>query len=143
MDLTPNITIVYMFFIFVANFFVLNHFVFKPTLKIIEERHKKSVGLQEQAKNFEDQTAKMVQDYENTMNHARQVARQARENILKTAETESKEMIKKSRSASEELICNAKKEIMTQAEQARVQLKVQSTELAQQMVQKLIQRKVA
>jgi F-type H+-transporting ATPase subunit b len=142
MDLIPNQTIIYMWLIFMASYWVLSRFVFKPTIPIINERYKRTEGLVHETKVLSEKVAKLQAEYATLMEETRQEARQVREEIVQAAETEAKEIIAQTRQASEKTISKAKSEIAGEVSVALVQVARMSEELASQMSDK-ITKKVA
>lgn len=143
MDLLPNSTILPMWGIFIASFLVLYTLVFKPTLKILSERAKLTVGLQKDAAYFTEQALIKLKEYEALMAEARSVARSKRDEILAMAQQEHKQIISQAREESDHYLDGAKNEIAKQSAEARMNLKAESEKLASAIVTKLTERKVA
>lgn len=144
MDLTPHLDqIIVMFFVFFASITVLNLLVFKPTLKILQERDHHLVGLEKKAHNLESQYTEKFAAYTRLMDEAKVKARQARDAILKTAETEQKQVLAAARTESESLIVSAKHDLSLQTQEARLKLRAYSQDLAKNMVASVLKRKAA
>lgn len=129
--------------IFLSSLAVLNFFVFKPTLEILREREKRLSGMTKEAKIFEAKTHQKFEAYNKLMDEARLVARRAREDILRTAETQQKEVINQARSVSEGVISSAKQSMTAQTNEARFKLRQTAQELAKNMVDRILKRKAA
>lgn len=132
-----------MWFIFITSLLVLNHLVFKPTLKILNERHKRTVGFEKDAKYYSEQSAIKLKEYESLMADARNLAREARENILKSATGHQREIISEARNIAENELALIKKQISEETRIAREKLSQESESLATEIASQLIQRKVA
>lgn len=132
-----------MFGLFLATIFVLNTHVFNPTLAILKERDHRLRGMGKEADFFLKQHDEKLRAYKNLMNEAKSLARQKREEILKVAETEQRDILAEATQAAEQFIQSAKTDISLQAKEARLKLKKSIEELAGEMVSKLIKRKVA
>lgn len=144
MDLTINPQqIVIMFFVFLASVITLNVLVFRPTAELLKEREKRLSGLSKEAKALEIRTQSKLDDYTKKMDAARAAARQVRDSLIKTAETEQKAIISKARDESEKLILSAKSNIAQQSSESRLQLRQYAQELSKTMIDKIIKRKVA
>lgn len=143
MNLVPDWTIVPMWFVFISTVLVLNAFVFKPTLKILAERRKRTEGSDKEVKHLSEQTQIKLKEYEVVMAEALAVARGARDVILKQADLQQKEIVNEARAQAEKSLSVAKVQIQKDAETAREQLKAVATELAQSIKNKVVERKVA
>lgn len=143
MNLIPDITTLPAFFIYVVTFFVLKTLVFKPTLAIVAEKQKRSLGLQKEAKYFQEEALKKFDEYKTLMKKAQELAKIKREDILKQAAAEKKEIIDEARAVAEQHIAQIQTQVASEVLQAREQLSGFSTTLAKEMVDCLIERKVA
>ena len=144
MDLTINPTdFLFMFGLFMATILVLHVNVFKPTFTILREREHRLSGLKKEAEFFIKQQDEKIEAYQRLMGEARQLARQKREEIIKTAETESRDILQEASKAAEGFINQARIEISIQTKEAKLQLKKSTEDLAQDMVTRLLKRKVA
>lgn len=143
MNLVPDWTIVPMWFVFISTILVLNTLVFKPTLKILAERRKRTEGSDKEVKHFSESTQVKLKEYEALMMEARTVARGARDEILKQADLQQKEIVNAARAQADKSMSVAKTQIQKETETARSELKTIATELAQSIKNKIVERKVA
>lgn len=138
MNLIPDWTVGPMWLIFISILVVLNTLVFKPTLALLAERRKHSVDLHKKAETLQQKAEAQLKDYEVLMGQARVAARAARETVLKTAESEQKQVIAKAREQAEQTLSGVKAQISEQSAMAGRQLSVMARDLAKQLVQKLV-----
>jgi len=143
MNLIPDWTIIPMWFIFMACLFVLNRFVFRPTLNILSERKKKTIGLEKDVRYFEEQSEIKLKEYESLMMDANNLARNARDEILKAANGQQREINSEAKQEAEKQMAKVKDQIKHESTIARQNLKQYSDQLAQEIADKLIERKVA
>ena len=129
--------------IFLASLLVLNHFVFKPTLLILKERDNRMNGMTKEAKYFAEQYEEKLNAYNQLMTEARQLARQKREEILKVAEQEQREILGEARKIAEASVSQAKTEISIQTKEAKLQLRKNAELISGNIVEKVLKRKVA
>lgn len=129
-----------MWLIFMASYWVLSHFVFKPTLPIITERYKRAEGLVHETKVLSEQVTKLQAEYATLMEVTRQEARKVREETVRVAEGEAKEIITQTRAASERTINKAKSEIAGEVSVALVEVARMSEILAGQMADKMTKK---
>ena len=142
-DLYPNLTAIPVWIIFMLSVFTLNTLVFKPTLQILEARHSKTVGLDKEVAYFKEQTEVKFKEYEVLMNEARNLARISRDEILKAADNEQSEIIKIARDESESTLNKIKDKIDAEYKTAQSGLKSDAVKLSEEIVEKLLERKVA
>lgn len=127
-----------MLLIFLVNYFVLSTLVFKPTLKILNERYKKLGGMTKEADYFTSEFQKKYDEYQGLMEEARHIARHAREEILKGAEQEKQEILGNARKYAEERLNKARADLASNVDQARGDLKSQAQVISDQIVSKVL-----
>lgn len=132
-----------MWVIFIASYFVLNTLVFKPTLKIIAERERLTKGKTKEIEFFKQDSEIKFKEYEALMAEARSLAKISRDEILRAAEAEQKEILGQARSEAESTMEEVKAQIASEIISAREGLKSKTDQLAEEMVKKLTERKVA
>lgn len=132
-----------MFIFFLASLFVLNVFVFKPTLKILNERENRLQGMEKEARRLEAECQEKLALYTSAMDKAKQEARHIRDDILKVANEEQKAVITQARDRAEKMIGEAKDVLVNETNQARSELKQSAEKLSSEMAEKILKRKVA
>jgi F-type H+-transporting ATPase subunit b len=140
MDLMPNATILPMWVIFMVAAVMLNALIFKPTLKIIKQRQKLTVGMDKDVNYFQNQTQIKLEEYEALMQEAKKLARTAREDILKTAESEQKEIVGQARKEADGHLAGIRTTIQQESEQAKATLVQGADVLADSIVDKLVKK---
>lgn len=143
MDLVPNVTIIPMWFIFIASVFILNTLVFKPTLRILSKRKQMTVGLKKDVGYFQDQTSIKLKEYESLMGETRKMAQAAREKVVKAADAEQREILEAAKAEAERYLDGVKTTIKRESEDALKTLREDSKNLAQEIVDKLFDRRAA
>lgn len=138
MNLIPDWTVGPMWLIFISALVVLNTFVFKPTLALLAERRKHSVDLHKKAESLHEKAENQLKEYEILMGQARATARAARDTVLKTAESEQKQVIAKAREQAGQTLSGVKSQISAESAMAGRQLAIMARDLAKQLVQKLV-----
>lgn len=141
--MTPNATLLAMLGIFLASAWVLNHFVFQPTLAVLAERKKRTTGLARDAKFFEEKSAEKLREYESLMEKALASARAKRAQILTSAQDEKRRILDAARTQTEEKLQGIKQQIAIESKEAALKLRSTARELADDMVKILLRRKAA
>lgn len=142
-DLIPNETIIFMWVIFIAVLIALSRWVFKPTLKLMEERKNKTERLLEETTQLTEKTQEMLALYEEKIDKARLEAAKEREKIINQTRSEEAKIVSQARKENETLISKMKSELKNEKEKAELQLKQKTKGLALLMVNKILERKVA
>lgn len=143
MDLAPNATLLPMWVIYGTSIFILNFLVFKPTLQLLEKRKKLTVGLDDEAQDFNKRSLIVLNQYEAQMVEVKKQAQNAREEILKVAEAQQKEIIAAARKKSDDHIAMIKDQIKSESSVALQKLRGESQAIATAILEKLIDRRAA
>lgn len=143
MDLAPNATLLPMWVIYGTCIFILNFLVFKPTLQLLEKRKKLTVGLDDEAQDFKNRTLLVLNQHEAQMTEAKKFAQAAREEILKSAEVQMKEIVAVARKKSDDHISLIKDQIKKESVVALEKLRGESQSIANAIIEKLIDRRAA
>lgn len=136
-----NLTIVIQVVQFLLLLFILNRFLFRPTINLIEEREKKITTWKEETKNFHESMQERLQSYENQVLEAKARAQEQQE--LVTVELQ-KEEDKKLDAVSEEavrIVASTREKLQAETELLRGQLREQAEEMSQLVAEKVLGRK--
>ena len=136
-----NLTIVIQVVQFLLLLFVLNRFLFRPTINLIEEREQKITTWKEETKNFHESMQERLQSYENQILEAKAQAQEQQE--LVTVELQ-KEEDKKLDAVSEEavgIVVSTREKLQEETELLRGQLREQAEEMSQLLAEKVLGRK--
>jgi F-type H+-transporting ATPase subunit b len=136
-----NLTIVIQVVQFLLLLFILNRFLFRPTIHLIEEREKKIITWKEETENFHESMQERLQSYENQILEAKAKAQEQQE--LVTVELQ-KEEDKKLDAVSEEavrIVVSTREKLQEETELLRGQLREQAEEMSQLVAEKVLGRK--
>ena len=136
-----NLTIVIQVVQFLLLLLILNRFLFRPTINLIEEREKKITTWKEETKNFHESMQERLQSYENQILEAKAKAQEQQE--LVTVELQ-KEEDKKLDAVSEEavrIVVSTREKLQEETELLRGQLREQAEEMSQLVAEKVLGRK--
>ena len=136
-----NLTIVIQVVQFLLLLFILNRFLFRPTINLIEEREQKITTWKEETKNFHESMQERLQSYENQILEAKAQAQEQQE--LVTVELQ-KEEDKKLEAVSEEAVrtvASTREKMQEETELLRGQLREQAEEMSQLVAEKVLGRK--
>ena len=136
-----NLTILIQVVQFLFLLFVLNRFLFRPTINLIEEREQKIITWEEETNKFHESMQERLQSYENQILEAKAQAQEQQE--LATAELKEEED-KKLEAVSEEavrIVVSTREKLREETELLRGQLREQAEEMSQMVTEKVLGRK--
>lgn len=136
-----NLTIVIQVVQFLFLLFILNRFLFRPTIDLIEEREQKITTWEEETKTFHESMHERLQSYENQILEAKAQAQE--QQALVTAELKEEED-KKLEAVSEEalsIVVSTREKLQEETELLRGQLREQVEEMSQLVTEKVLGRK--
>lgn len=136
-----NLTIVIQVVQFLLLLFILNRFLFRPTIHLIEEREQKITTWKEETENFHESMQERLQSYENQILEAKAQAQEQQE--LVTLELQ-KEEDRKLDAVSEEavrIVASTREKLQQETELLRGQLREQAEEMSQLVAEKVLGRK--
>lgn len=123
--------------------FVLSRFVFEPTMEIIEERKNQGENLVEESKTLVEKTKTLSHQYQEKIQEAKRVALKEKELILNQARGQETNLISQARKQSEDKLIIIRTQLEIQRKEAQLQLKTYVEELASEIMNTILEKKVA
>lgn len=143
MSLELNVTLVVQLIIFLFLIGLLNSFLFGPTVRLLEERKRRSIGAIEEAKRLEEETAKIMEEYERKIQEAKVLAQEERGRIRQEGLEREREIVDKAREEASKFLAQIKCDLDRQAEAILQHFRKESKAIVGEMVTKILGRKVA
>ncbi|MBL4636766.1 MAG: ATP synthase F0 subunit B [Kofleriaceae bacterium] len=131
------------FGIFVIMALFSTKLLFKPYLKMREERDAGMDGARKDAENLSAEADAKLADYEEKLANARALAQEERRKMRDEAAEHLQDITDKARAASVSAIQAANKKVVSEMEAARAELLPKVDTLAAEITSKLLRRKVA
>jgi F0F1-type ATP synthase membrane subunit b/b' len=128
--------------IYVVVFAVLRQIYFKPFLRLIETRHKKTVQDKESAERILAQAEQKLAEYTRRLSDARAEAKANYDALIEQAKKEESEILAHSRNEAKTITQEAIKDVEKQAAQLRKELEIEVDAMARVVTEKLLLRKV-
>lgn len=130
------------FFVLLANFLVLlyllNIILFKPFMKLFDERRHSTQGSLEAARDMEAKKEEALLQMNNELKAAREKAKQLYESIVKDGTARQKEMLESAANEAHRLIDEARQELKSESDKARQKLHADLPRFSDAIVRKLI-----
>ncbi len=128
--------------LFLVMVIFLNSMLFKPMLKIMEEREKKIGGNKKLAEESECRAEEIISEYEAKIADAKKEANKERDKVRSAAEAEEDKMIKAAREKAGDMIADLREKISVEYKEAEGLLQAQSREMGKEVAQKILGRAV-
>ena len=138
-----DLTIVIQLAIFVALSLLATQWLFKPYLKMRDDREKGIEGAREEAGKLSAEADTRLADYDAKLASARDRARKEQHEIRAEASTHHRELMEKTRATAAADMEEARGKLATETESARNELMPKADSIASDMVSKLLGREVA
>ena len=137
-----NITLLYQAANFLILMFVLNIILYKPLMKLMDDRQKRIDDANEQVRSLDATVEQKVADYEETLRRARAEAMEERDSVKATGTDAAKDILGKAREEVSEMIQGFKSKAAAEKEEARLLLKKQTRQIALEISEKVLGRGV-
>ncbi len=136
-------TLFVQFALFLIMLLVLSRLVFRPYLKLRDERHHGIEGAREEAHAMEERARQANADYEAGLTRARQRGAEERQRLRAEAAIYERQVLGVARDESATALEAARARITAEATAANLKLQAESSTLARQIVTKILGREVA
>ncbi|HXG92959.1 MAG TPA: ATP synthase F0 subunit B [Blastocatellia bacterium] len=140
--ISPDLSLVVVFVLFIIFVFLMNELLFKPVGHVLDERHTKTEGAVNEARAASRRYQAKLADYEATIRSARVESYRRLEQDRATALERRRQLIEEAKQRSNLEIERAKAEIGQQTSQARAALERESRQIAEQISRTLLGRTV-
>lgn len=137
-SLVPDKTLLPQLLIFFAAAFVLSIFVFRPVLKIIDERRKRTFGLNIQADELAVKSNQLLDKYNEVISAAKREGEIEQEKIIKVGQGEAKKIIVSAKQVANEAKKKQEDVIIKEADLIRSELGKKREDLAKLIVSKVL-----
>ncbi|MBN1635179.1 MAG: ATP synthase F0 subunit B [Deltaproteobacteria bacterium] len=138
-----NWTFVVQIINFLILMFILNKILYKPILKVLDERDAEIVGGQQKNKQMIEDAEKLLKEYSERMQVAKLDALSVKNSAHKEAVEQANVIIRESRENAEEIIFQVSREMEQEIEKAKKDLEPELGSMAETIAQQLLGRKVA
>lgn len=138
-----NWSIFVQMFNFLLLMFVLNKILYKPILKILEEREKKISEGQQEVKDLAAQGNKLVATYNEKLQAAKVEAMASKANARKQAVEQVNAVIQDARGKAEQEILQVRQRVASEIEAAKKELEPELASMAATIAEQVLGRKVA
>ena len=135
------------FFVQVINFlllmFVLDKILYKPILKVLDDRDERIIGGQNKTKELVEQGNTVLKSYNVKIHDAKLSALKINNDVRKESVVQANEIIDQARKRSEEIISQVQQEMAQEISRVKKELEPELGVMASTIAQQIMGRKVA
>lgn len=142
MTIVPNTTVVIQIAIILVLMFLLNTLLFKPMMRVLNERRARTVGRRERAAQAVSQAETIMKDYQTRISEARTEADKVRVELVRQGEAERAKITDAASAEAEKTVTEVKAKVAAESVSARQALKAEVDAIARSMAEKIVGRAV-
>lgn len=135
-------TFFYQLAVFAALFLLLKQVYFKPFMRLLDARHKKTVEDRESAEKLIQQAQGRLEEYQRRLAEERLIARRDYEDVVNQAKKEEAALLAHAREEAKKVTQQAASDAEAQHEKLRKQLELEVETFARSLSERLLSRKV-
>jgi F-type H+-transporting ATPase subunit b len=140
--ISPDISLVVVFVLFIIFVFLMNALLFKPVSRVLDERQTLTEGATTGARAARRRYQTKLADYEASIRQARAEGYRRSEQVRQAALEERRQIIEQAKQGSGDEIARARAEIERQAAQARATLEAEARQIAERISRTVLGRTV-
>ncbi len=128
---------------FIIFLIILNYLIFKPVVRVLEERSQRIDGSMEQARLMEAEIQKKLEDYERRIQEAKSQAADEKERLRRQGESISKDIVEKARKELARDIPIIRKQIASETDRVRRELEKRAQDMARDIACRVLGREIS
>ncbi|NIS69610.1 MAG: hypothetical protein GTO12_11855 [Proteobacteria bacterium] len=127
---------------FIIFLWILNYLIFKPIVRVLNERRERIEGQVEKARDMEAEIQKKLEEYEARIQDAKGQAANEKERFRRQGENMAKEVLEKARAEMARDIPIIRKQIAGETERVRRELEQRAQEVAREIACRVLGREI-
>lgn len=137
-----DISILYQIVIFLVLWLMLSKVLFRPYLDLLEERERKTSGTRHDTSQLEHEGARLRAEYEEKITQARRAGIAAKDTIIREGQQERERLLQQAREETARSLAIVRRDVQSQLERERELAALEVAGVAQDMVSKVLGRRV-
>ncbi len=121
----------------------LSRFVFRPFLRMLEQREQRTDGTLNDAQNLAEEAEQLKASYEQAIAKATEEGNAIKESIRHEAAQTREQLLAQARQETAHFLQTARTEIQVELEKGRATAVIEAEAIAQQMAEKILARKIS
>lgn len=143
LEIRPDLTLLIQVALFLIFMWTLNRTLFKPALRVLEERDRQIAGGRREAADLDARISETISTYEGSIREARAQGEKRRARLVQEASAEEARIAAAGRTRAAEATEKIRTEISRETREARVELEGRVTEFADLIAERALGRRVA
>jgi F-type H+-transporting ATPase subunit b len=135
-------TAVYQIILFLVLWAILNKFLFRPYLDLLDERERKTSGARSETAGLEQQAERLKAEYDEKIAQAQAAGNVAKETILNEARRQRDDILESARAEASSALERVRQELASQIEKERQLAAAEAASVARDMARKILGRDV-
>jgi F-type H+-transporting ATPase subunit b len=135
-------SVLYQIGLFLILWLILSKVLFRPYLDLLDQREHRTSGAQQDSSELEQEGARLKAEYEEKIAQARATGTAAKDAIVQEGRQERERILQQAREEAAHTLEAARLEVRSQLERERERLAAEVAEVAQDMVAKILGRRV-
>lgn len=127
---------------FLIFWFLLTKLLFKPFVRLLEERERRTEGMKGEAASLKEEGERLSKEYEYAILQAREEARAAKEGIVQEARQTREQLLARAREAAARMLEAVREEIRKELQRGRELAGREAEAIAQHIAEKILGRKI-
>ncbi|MDW7708964.1 MAG: ATP synthase F0 subunit B [Deferrisomatales bacterium] len=137
-----NATLVVQLVNFLLLMYLLNRILFRPMLRVLEERRERTEGRRTKAAQLESEAQAIWDDYQKRIHAAKADADRSRTQLVRQGETERDRLLAAATAEADKAVAQVRARLRGEAEEARRSLRAQAGQVAESIAQRILGRAV-
>lgn len=137
-----NFTVIFQLAIVLILMVALSSLVFKPFLRVVEERKDWIEGAEKKARALQQRSEELMERYRDSMSAAQAQGASIREEIRKEGLTQETEILQKAMEEANQFLEGMKGKIREESRAARASLRLQARNLSRELAEKMLGRSI-
>lgn len=137
-----NFTVIFQLAIVLILMVALSSLVFKPFLRVVEERKDWIEGAEKKARALQQRSEELMERYRDSMSAAQAQGASIREEIRKEGLTQETEILQKAMEEANQFLEGMKGKIQEESRAARASLRLQARNLSRELAEKMLGRSI-
>jgi F-type H+-transporting ATPase subunit b len=143
LQILPDLTLVVQIVLFLIFMWVMNRLLFRPTLRVLEERDRQIQGARGKAADLETRVEAAIARYNESIREARVAGENERARFVREAMAEEERIANEGRAKAAEAMTRIQESIAQEAVTARAELKSRGREFAALITEQVLGRRIA
>ncbi len=138
-----NATLIIQLVNFLVLMVLLDRILFRPMLRVLQERQERTEGRRRQAETLEAEAESIWADYQAKIREAKAEADRVRTQLIHEAEARRQKLLADAAAEAETQLAKIRAQVRAEADEARKVLEADARTLAQELAERLLERRVA